>query len=107
MGMGYRLSAVDRCTSVSNFLNFLNFRGTSKPTSDLRSPTSDSSGRLPVYFPTHRLTDSRLVYWHTHSLLRPSDHIQAAALAFASGSKMSLLPNGVDFQVERMNWKSP
>jgi hypothetical protein len=67
--------------------------------------TPDCTGRLASYFPTHRLTDS--VYWHTHSLLRPSDHIQAAALAFASGSKMSLSPYGVERQVERMNWKRP
>ncbi len=30
-----------------------------------------------------------LVYWQTHSLRRPTDHIQPAALAFATGSKMS------------------
>jgi hypothetical protein len=46
-------------------------------------------GIMCVYTST---SDSRLAYWQTHSLLRPSDHIQAAALALASGLKMSSLP---------------
>src|SRR5688572_11275840 len=29
-------------------------------------------------------------YWHTHSCRRPTDHIQAAALALAQASKTSL-----------------
>src|SRR5262245_41934462 len=31
----------------------------------------------------------RLVYWQSHSFRRPTDHIQAAALALATGSKIS------------------
>lgn len=56
--MSYPLSAIGLSSSVSNFLNFLNFRGTSEPTH--RLPASDlrlfsPSGRLAVW-PSRRLT---------------------------------------------------
>src|SRR5215207_7832592 len=54
-----------------------------------------------------RLTTPNSVYWHTHSRRRPCDHIQAAALALARGSKMSYSANGVPSQVPGLNWNSP
>jgi hypothetical protein len=42
-------------------------------------------------------------YWQAHSLRRPCCHIQAAALALATGSKMSRSANGVLAHVERKN----
>jgi hypothetical protein len=95
----------DGCPRTGYGLSAISYRITTYDSS--RRLTVWPTSRLAVYFPTPDLPTSDSPYWHTHSLLRPSDHIQAAALAFASGSKMSLLPNGVDFQVERMNWKSP
>lgn len=46
-------------------------------------------------------------YWHVHSLRRPTDHIQPAAFAFATGSKMFSFANGVVAQVPGRNWNRP
>jgi hypothetical protein len=40
-------------------------------------------------------------------LRRPTDHIQAAAFAFETGSKMLSLANGVVAHVPGRNWKRP
>src|SRR5215218_4795798 len=47
------------------------------------------------------------IYWHAHSFRRPCCHIQAAALALATGSKISRSANGVPAQVALRNWNNP
>jgi hypothetical protein len=58
-------------------------RGRHRPRPDSDFPLAQRAPRLSACPPV------RLVYWQTHSPRRPTDHIQAAALAFATGSKMS------------------